>query len=404
MPTNNGYDGSGGQDKREFRSFWERVCVIKYYIDHLCKTDVVPYNLCIYLWNNLNMRDLDLKQAASFDKVIIFVNMIKNFITIEIANKVDKCKGCDRADIDCLYLIERCNDCKICEKCMTDSRTTLKCPICNRGLRPETKFAKFEIKNNFNDKLRRYKINMNRFFMDIVLNLCFDQSYLKLPDAEVIRAIILTLLPQRIDKKDENAIDLSLSPTIKSTLFQLLLNYSQTDVETHLDTIFSQSAENLQQSYNQGDLINLKLMYCNSIDDNLHVKFNESPQLYDCLLQSINEIGDCLATTVIAQKEINRLRCLAQIRFCLVTFVRLAVQADNDNIDNHLRKFGDSVRELIEGIDQRCPWLRLFLIKVLFKNHGQDGLNKVIQNRHFKWIVPTSYQSDQDEVIIQKST
>ena len=110
--------------------------------------------------------------------------------------------------------------------------------------------------------------------MDVVNNLCFSNNSC-LPDDEVIDLIILNLMPRTInDKGNSNYIrlDFNLNKSIKTTLFQLLLNYKKDEVKDHLDRILSKSKKYLKENYNNDDLIDLKLMLINTIEDNFYSK------------------------------------------------------------------------------------------------------------------------------------
>lgn len=110
--------------------------------------------------------------------------------------------------------------------------------------------------------------------MDIVNNICFGYKH-QLPDNQVIEAIIENLMPRtRSACTNSNIIflDFDLNKSIKTTLFQLLLNYRENEVQIHLNKILSKSKDFLQEKYREEDLSELKIMFINSIENNFYSK------------------------------------------------------------------------------------------------------------------------------------
>lgn len=387
--------------ENEFRSYWQKVSIMKYFIEHLCKPNDSLYLRCFYIWKKLE-GEFDIKKMDSFNKIINFVDITNRCIAEKLKTDAIKCNGCSQAEYEYLNLVEGCRgDCRICELCVDESKTTDKCAGCSEKLKSNVKFTRLDISNSSNQKLKQFKLNLNGFFMDIVLNLCFDRtasSYQTLPDAEVISKIILHLLPRQVESdKEKEAVlsfDLNLSPSIKSTLFQLLLNYTETTVEAHLDEIFSKSAHYLRTKYNTQDLVNLKLMYVNSIEDSLHSKYDSSrsDELVKKVLEFLSNVNYDLTVEFDddgRSKIVARLKTIAKIRFSLVTFANLIVNGIDGGLSADILHLNDMVKDLIETND-RCLWLRFFLIKNIFRIHGQSGFKKLASSNLYKWIIPSN--------------
>lgn len=74
---------------KSFRSVWQKVLLLKIFIEHLCHIDQLLYGRCMTLWNYFD-KDLDLKQMVFFRKLLKFIQMISKMID----NKYSKaCKG-----------------------------------------------------------------------------------------------------------------------------------------------------------------------------------------------------------------------------------------------------------------------------------------------------------------------
>ena len=147
--------------------------------------------------------------------------------------------------------------CDICEVCFKQIKN--RCPGCQDKLTRSHKAKKLTSKN----------ISFKKS-----LNLCFDDKN-NLPESEVIDTIMQNLMPKtktELENDQSLLLDFNLSKSIKSTLFQLLLNYKRDEVVAHLDRILSESRKYLETNYRVEDLIGLKLMFINSIEDNFSSK------------------------------------------------------------------------------------------------------------------------------------
>ena len=237
------------QDYSEFRSVWQKVVILKFFIENVCHIDDRMYVKCIQLWNYLDINkkmNVNLKIYESFERLIKFLDIMNKSFR-------KKCNGCNKQDFN-FYSIGCRPECNVCEQCKDQFKTNLlrKCPACNND-----KFSTIDIAKEISN-YSKLKSGFNCFFMEIVTNLCLDGTT-DLPENTVIESIIDNLLPKMKQNEDNKLIvlDFNLSPSIKSTLFQLLLNYNQQDVEKHLIVIFSKSAQFLKENYAKEDLTDL---------------------------------------------------------------------------------------------------------------------------------------------------
>lgn len=383
------------EEKQTFRSFWERVSILRYYNDRLVKPKLTPPKFSFFLWNTFK-ETVDMKSFKSFEDILKFMDTLDKMIKKDSLERADKCPGCNRYDFDQLFKVSSCKSCKICANCTKESASTGKCASCQHKLASDNKFTKTNDINQHNQRLKQFKVGLNSFFMDIVQNLCFDRSFQCLPHSDVIDSIIKHLLPRTVHKSaEEQSLDLSLSPSIKSTLFQLLLNYCQSSVTSHLEKIFSQSANYLNGQYKSDDLTNLKIMYVNSIEDSLHSRYEEN--LREKLLKLVEDINE--STTV--NSEVDKLEMVARIRFSLVSFVRLVTAHGQDALSKDVQVLNERVRDMVE-MSSSCLWLKFFIIKDVFRRHGQNEFKNLIRNDHFKWILPDNLTVRDDEVIKTK--
>ena len=371
----------------DFKTIWQKTNLIKYFIENLCiKSDNDKiYSRCVTLWN-LFKGAIDFKKYECFEKLMKTLKLIINGTKKTTFEQNKPCEGCTSIEYDELYAK---NDCKICSKCKIEYQSTKKCPACNKTSKTLAQIEKF---SNFSclTKYNQFKLNLNNFIMDIILNICFKDS--ELPDSQVVDLIIDYLLPKPNDLDEKSILfnfDLDKSPSIKSNLFQLLLNHRQENVESHLNNIFSKSARFLRDNYKIDDLSNLKLMYLNSFEDNLYLKSSLDSSTSNNLSLDIcegtkilNEIFDSL-NTIDNLDTINQLKLIAKIKFCLVTCAKL-INVFNQNDTNH-----ENYLHLISNFVQQnnnCLWLRFFLIKQIFRRFGKQDLVELMKNNRFEWI------------------
>ena len=73
----------------DFKPIWQKVNLLKFFIEHLCPLDEFLYNRCITLWNFFDT-SIDLKKFIHFEKLLKFFTNISK----AIINKLSiGCKG-----------------------------------------------------------------------------------------------------------------------------------------------------------------------------------------------------------------------------------------------------------------------------------------------------------------------
>ena len=379
----------------DFETLWQKVILTKFYIEHLGYTDNMMLQRCITFWNYFKS-NVNFKTHAtyvSFFKILKSLNTMKKTATLK---DIEKCKGCNLKTYKSLFKVasKECN-CTMCEKCLDELNSTQKCPACSETC--PTFVSKRVRDNSFTDEYNKFKANMNAFYMDVVNNLCFGDS--TLPESAVIDAIIVDVLPKskaQLEQTDDQLFDLNISPSIKSTLFQLLLSFKQEVIEEHLDKVLSKSAKYIETNYETKDIVNVKLMYTNSIEDQFYSKGLRATKKVDNLnadiqlgLRFFDEVLDRFSLddemSTVRQNSIQELKLIAKIKFCLITSARLIFECDYIN-QTHT-KFVQMTQQFVEA-NKSCLWFRFFLIKHIFRKYGKADLIRSTQMEMFKWIVP----------------
>jgi hypothetical protein len=377
----------------KFEALLQKAILVKFYIEHLCNDEEILFKRCIAFWNYFDERT-NFKTYETYKKFITIIKSYNKLIKNAKSKDVEKCKGCDSITYASLYKLNN-KDCKclICENCLEEVRTLNKCPSCSNKIQNSNANSSNKIlDNSFLKQYNNFKENLNCLYMDVVSNLCFDGS--TLPDDDVINAIIEDLLPktktETSETSDDQLFDLNLTPSIKSTLFQLLLNFNQQEIEKHLNKILSKSSKYVKENYNTEDIMNVKLMYLNSIEDQFYSKGLEdklNEKLNIDVKLGISFLNDLLGTVILNESlsAIQELNLIAKIKFCLYTCAKLLFECDYIN-QIHTR-FVQMMKEFIE-VNKDCLWFRFFLIKQIFRRYGKSELLKSTQMDMFTWIVP----------------
>ncbi|CAF0865868.1 unnamed protein product [Brachionus calyciflorus] len=387
----------------EFNSLWERCTVLKLYIENLCHNNQELYKRCINFWKSFD-KIVNFKRDETFSKFIKNLSLIAKFGENTILKDAIKCEGCDSNRINSLYTTNICSQCFICLKCIEESRTNKRCSKCSILLSDDdvTKLNSFKSKDNSSclKNLDLFKTNLNCYFMDVIKTLCFSRSSQLLPDEKVIQTIIDYLLPR--SKKDNTVLilDLGITPSIKSTLFQLLLNYNEDLMKNYLIRIFSKSRKYLEENYEENDLVSLKLMYLNALEDNLYSRgtVNLSEENFNLDIQlAVGFLNDLLRGHVDTDNndDVSRLKLIAKIKFCLATCSKLVVNYDTEN-KHHLDLIGLTKRFI--DINQHVLWFRFYFIKNVFRRHGKAELLRLANEDETRDLVPFNLTQEANNV------
>ncbi len=73
----------------DFKPIWQKVNLLKFFIEHLCPLDEFLYKRCITLWNYFSA-SIDLKKFDDFQKLLKFFAMISKSVTHKL---LTECKG-----------------------------------------------------------------------------------------------------------------------------------------------------------------------------------------------------------------------------------------------------------------------------------------------------------------------
>ena len=239
--------------------------------------------------------------------------------------------------------------------------------------------------------MKEFKQGLNHFLMEIVTGICFDGQ--NLPDQEVINSMVELLLPKprNQERSKLNFADFNLNPSLKSNLFQILLNFDQKMIEQHLENILSKSANYLRTNYEVDDLSGLRLMYLNAIEDNFYSKKTQSRDADGSradIRQSLRFLKDLSNKDHdINSDELTRLKTAAKIRF--VTTIISKVLAD-DEADDEVELI-EAGRKFFE--DDSSIWPRYYLIKYMFRRYGRNVLLSSANKKASKWVIPGEFLS-----------
>jgi hypothetical protein len=372
-------------DYNTLRSLRQRVTFQTLFIEYLCIKYDKLYAICLTAWNYLKIELSDFKSFQTFEKFVKVLEISLKRIRKEYP--IITCQGCNSNEYRHLSYTDLCLDCFICDQCERELQTTAICPKCRKTT--TDKIISYRKEDENSEKVNQFKYDLNCFFMNVITNLCFNYHESQcLPEEKVINKIIEILLPKPLghSAQTDSLIDLNLSPSIKSTLFQLLLNYTQENIEEHLKNIYEKSSRYLKANYNINDLDNLTLLYINSFEDSLYSKsttIKEDSNLAVDVVSALDYIEEIISNYKrfsAQQEKIVQWKQIAKMKFSLITFAKLIEIYDKEN-ENHFR-LGDRIRILSSD----CVQLRYFLIKQIFRHYGRNKLDELSQDEHLSWI------------------
>jgi hypothetical protein len=391
-------ESSVGLDFTDFRSLWEKVTLTKLFIENICYFDETFYKRCITLWG-YDKKPIDFKTLESFKSFHKFCKLIDTSQKTLCFKIAVPCSACGENKFENLYQSSKCK-CLICEDCVKEQKRTRKCILCTTSL---TEDEHYTVQTNPNkdclEKYSKFKSAMNSLFFEVIYTLCFNNCHQdfnssNLPEKDLINGIISLVLPQGSFQRDPAVFDLNLNPALKAYLFKLLLDYCSDDLEHQINELFGQNKDYLRKYYEEQDLVNLKLIYINLIEDNFYSKqisgFDDdaassflkreiqlSNKIFDNLFQYQHE----------SESAFQLLQSYAQIKFCLVNLSKLIVKFDlNDR--SHAELNNKAMEFFSNHKLSSNDWPRFFLLKQIYKQHGKQAIFEAYAKEHFKWILP----------------
>jgi hypothetical protein len=380
----------------EFKSLWERSITLKLFIENVCKDTEKLYKHCIRLWNLLK-DPIDYKKQKSIKELINFLNIVIKASKNQYKLQLKKCAGCMEDNIEVLRKPSKCQ-CALCKICVGSFENSKRCPGCNVTIDHKKDALTFTIVQD-NDAYKQeyltFKTNCDTFFLDIVSTLCLNDNIL--PENEVIEILIEQIMPKLSSDAIED-VDFNLNPTIKSTLLQLLLNYSSSEVETALENLFSKSALFLRNTYKYQDIMELNLMYINAFEDSLYSTATDKETNTNLFADAelAIELFKKLTYSNNNENQISQLRSIAEIRFCLVTCSRFVNDFNSNNV---LQKA--LMNEANDFMDvYPSEWPKYFILKQVFRRYGKSVLTSTNKFEELKWIIPEFLINELTNVII----
>lgn len=382
----------------EFHSLWERITIIKLFIEHVCDDNHVEnadmYSYCIRLWNYLK-EPIYLKTKETLEQLINFINTISRGQKMKFEKEFKTCAGCSRHSTEQFYVSSSCTGkCKLCLRCKLTLEETLRCPSCTQRYDNSGTLVLNQVANNqVEHTYMRFKTCLDRFFLDVICTLCLNDEQ-NLPSNIVIDEIIkqISPTPSNTVTTGRANTDLELNATVKSTLLQLLIKLTSNKAEDVLNKVFS----NMSQT---SDFSKLNAVYLNAIEDSYYI--NNSLTMHKALYsnnfdvsQLINLFKELRSIDYSNQPSNIKLLCqVARIKYVLVACSKVLIESNLINLP-------DALFDEAQAFFKQYPseWPVNFLIKYIYRRYGQAKFLNIIQNNHFKWILPANFKFDEKSV------
>ncbi|KAH1171819.1 hypothetical protein KIL84_007437, partial [Mauremys mutica] len=392
---------------------WNCTNIVYLLIDHLLhdETNVdekllkLVVKQFVFLWNLLYKIE-DHEPAKIFDVVTkVLKRCSNNAATVYLVKGVNECKSCqkeitDPAELPCGHIF--------CTQCIQEWNIR-QCKICKESVPEDYVPTASQITRETVASHNKFRRKCNSFFVEFVSSYCFGDKIP--PSAEIIEQLIkfVACKPsnpehQEIRKVYKPTSDLSPfeecmdpSPTVKSSLLKMLLRCRLDDVKEHLEGYLSRMEEVL--SLNQSSRSDFYFMVVCCFEDFMYSSFQE-----DAIRNSehVLSTADLSAPSSATVTSIENLQFIANLRLAIgnvaaVLGRELPSAADQNpgtsaETAEKQSQLVNSMKNLVEKA--QTPWPQIFLIRNLCNFYGLNIMQKILQQE--PWILPRGIETSQD--------
>ncbi|XP_075784969.1 E3 ubiquitin-protein ligase rnf213-alpha-like isoform X2 [Pelodiscus sinensis] len=391
---------------------WNCTNIVYLLIDHLLHDETnmdekllkLVMKQFVFLWNLL-VKIEDHKPAKIFEVVTkVLKRCNNNAATIYLVKGVNECKSCqkeitDPAELPCGHIFcTQCilewniRQCKICKESIPENYTPTASQITREAVASHNKFRR----------------KCNSFFVEFVGSYCFGDQIP--PSAEIIEQLIkfVACKPSNPDHQEVRKVykptsDLSPfeecmdpSPTVKSSLLKMLLRCRLADVKEHLEGYLSRMEEML--TLNQSSRDDFYFMVVRCFEDSMYSSFQEDArQNSEQFLSTADLSAPSSATTT----SIENLQMIAKLRLAISNVAAVLggtelLGEENTGASAEIAEkqvqLVNSMKNLVEKA--RTPWPQIFLIRNLCNFYGLNMMQKIL--RREQWILPRGIETSQD--------
>ncbi|XP_026523023.1 E3 ubiquitin-protein ligase RNF213 [Notechis scutatus] len=417
--TANSSQDSGSQCSQmlqEVKSQWNRIFSMSLFVEHvllgaemlipelkdLVKKYLIQLKNC-FQW------DSDLKKGTTFTAVM---------------RMLCQCKG-EASQSFCRFGLNSCPIClgdptnpvnlpcdhAYCYGCIKQwlGPGQMICPLCLVSLPDDYNPTVSEEHSTAIKKNVQFRKLCNNFFIDLVSTMCFKGN--NPPDKSVIVELLNLMFVQKsILRGRESLHTKSLSPfddvvdktpVIRSAVLKLLLKYSFSDVEVHVQEHLSTVEAN--HFIDKEDKIELYMLFISCFEDSLCEKTGNFPKetKISCLANDGNFLEKSFhqynSSHPVSQKiTIEYLQGIANLRLCMdraaeVIFELHETSASSEEKEKqiHLKK----VRQFF--CHTQNNWHKIYLVRKLTSQYGLEFTQKLLNNRQYHWVFPSEIIQEQ---------
>ncbi|XP_062570766.1 E3 ubiquitin-protein ligase RNF213-like isoform X2 [Saccostrea cucullata] len=393
-----------GRHIQVLRAKWSKVVVLKLFVQNLCvetHRERLTAQTCKILWMIMG-DNTNLKEKATLEKLEKFLKASNSKAMTEFLGKFGKCNNCEKPFDSSPPVVLPCKH-RICrEDCFslinalpTEDKT---CPVnkCSKSIPDE--FNENETPENQKEQMKlfkEYQEKCNRFYMQVVSQLCFEDS--SPPSEDVCKHLLqlvvhkkeipqlnMTIIRTRQMTIFETVVDTT--PVFRSFLLQLLIRTNEEVVFRHLDDFLQEADAIFQKSGNTSQELDLCLMLIQCIEDSL---VEQSANLIryreiECIESLIMNVTKSLQSKT---RVIDKIQSIAAARFCLEMIAKYLKESYSSKSVSEKRWFEELFRKAAILCDLPIDHLRVFLLTHICRSYGLDLYHSLLKSEE-TWIFP----------------
>ncbi|XP_052765375.1 E3 ubiquitin-protein ligase rnf213-alpha-like isoform X1 [Mya arenaria] len=399
-----GADMCGSRIVIQAKHTWNRVMVMKLFIENICipldgVTDsTITWKRCGQLWTVMG-DNLDCTTLPSFVKVEKFLTLCnKKAFQFFYGTDLKKCTECgDEVKTPPVFLPCSKNHI-VCEKCYEEIRNEKqnKCSTCKEVFPVDWEPTDIEQKREEKRKLVNFQEKCNSFLMAVISQLCFSEN--KTPCQEIIEKLFGYITCSKTEGRSHFTKEMTMfntgidrSPVFRSYLIQLLVRCSEEAVTKHLQQFFDGAVQCIKDNeveYSPADIIELCLLFIQCIEDSLMQKAYMEKNKCEYAAEILNSARKCISSD---ELNVDMIYSIAKAR----TGLRIVADYMNRIVKNGTNPsvvpqseqvMFDTARYLCK--EQKSGHASQFLVKNLCRTYGLDIYMSICGSKakFLKWI------------------
>ncbi|XP_061195824.1 E3 ubiquitin-protein ligase rnf213-alpha-like [Saccostrea echinata] len=398
-----------GNPRRRFieqmRSTWTKITALKLYIENIAgdeRKDKLINQDCKFLWKFLG-ENANFKTIETLEKFEKFLKASNKKAMKDFLDKFGKCHHCKiplnlspPIILPCGHKICREN----CQYMIITEEDVKKCPECLMEIEND---AEYDMNDEESEEMKPfwdYQKKSNRFYMQIVSQLCFENS--SAPSEEVCKRLLqlvvfkkklpelnMTIIRTRDIGVFETIVDTT--PVFRSFLLQLLIRSNENTV---LQLFMKETVEILDEDIHGSHMKDICLMLIQCIEDSLM----EESLSHSFQSEMEREICFAKESMLLAKEQlqaegttVDKIKSIARARFGLQVTAKYLYGRLNTTwefTESELAMCTDLFQTSASLCDSPLEHIRMYLLKHVCRRYGLEFYRN-IQSSAESWVLPS---------------